>query len=94
MDCKSMYASIQPDRDTYGNNMYAVANMDASDIKYLRIGKIIPSDLSFVASNYIEFLSPGPASNDTITLSPSLHADGLDCIQCTREQEWKRKEVL
>ena len=47
---KGTYVYVRPHRHTYGNYMYTVAQVDSSDIRCRCIGKIIPRDLSHVAS--------------------------------------------
>ena len=56
------------------------------------IGKIIARDLSLVASRLYRMAITRLQSRAAITLSLSLGADHLGCINCTREKERKREE--
>jgi hypothetical protein len=56
------------------------------------IGKIIARDLSLVESRLYRMAITRPQSRVAVTLSPSLGADLLGCINHTREK--KRKESI
>jgi hypothetical protein len=82
--CKGAYASVRPYRHTYGN--YGIRLQTWTRVIVNRyIGKIIARDLSLVASQLYRM---------AVTLSPSLGADLLGCINRTREKERKGKKAL
>ena len=56
------------------------------------IGRIVASDPSLVASRLYRMAVTRPQSRVAVTLSPSLGADLLGCINRTREKE--RKESI
>jgi transposase InsO family protein len=56
------------------------------------IGKIIARDLSLVARRLYRMAVTRPQSRVAVTLSPSLGADLLGCMNRTREKERKGKK--
>jgi len=68
--------------------------VDASDRRCRCIGKIIAGDLRLVASRLYRMAITRPGSRVAVTLSPSLGADLLDCMNRTREQERNGKKAL
>jgi hypothetical protein len=87
--CKGTYACVRPHRYTYGNYRNTVANVDASDSRCRCICKIIARDLWLVASRLYRMAVTRPGSRAAITLSPSLGAPLLGCINHTRGKEGK-----
>jgi len=87
--CKGTYASVRPHLHTCGNYRKTVANVDASDSRCRCICKIITRDLRLVASRLYRMAVTWPGSRASVTLSPSLGADLLGCINHTREKERK-----
>ena len=69
-----------------------VANVDASDVRCRYIGKNIARDLTLVASRLCRMANTQPASRAAVTLSPSVGADHLGCINRTTEK--KREESI
>jgi len=68
--------------------------VDASDSRCRCIGKIIARDLRLEASRLYRMAITRPRSRAAVTLSSSLSADLLGCINRTREKERKGKEAL
>jgi len=68
--------------------------VDSSDSKYRCIRKMITRDLSLVASRLYRMAITRPQSHVAVTLSPSLGADLLGCINRTRQKERKGKKAL
>jgi len=89
--CKGMYACVLPYRYTYGNYRNTVANVDASGSRCRCLGKIIARDLRLVASRLYRMTVSRLGSRTTVTLSPSLGADLLGCINRIRDKERKEK---
>jgi len=87
--CKGTYACVRPHRYTYGNYRNTVANVDASDSMCRCIGKIIARDLRLVASRLYRMAVTRPWSRAAVTLTLSLGADLLGCINHTREKKRK-----
>jgi len=87
--CKGTYACVRPHRYTYGDYRNTVANVDASDGRCRCIGKIIASDLSLVATQLYRIAVTRPGSRAAITVSLSLGADLMGCINRTREKDRK-----
>jgi len=94
LQCKGTYACVRPHRYTYGIYWNTVANVDASDSGCRCIGKIIARDLRLVASRLYRTAVTRPGSRAAVTLSPSLGADLLGCINRIREKERKGKESI
>jgi len=92
--CKGAYACVRPHRYTYGNYWNTVANVDASDIRCRCIGKIIARDLRLMASRLYRMAVTRPGSRAAVTLSPSLGADLLGCINRTRERKGNQRKAL
>jgi len=68
--------------------------VDSSDSTYRCIGKIIARDRSLVASRLYRMAVTRPQSRVAVTLSPSLGADLLGCLNRTRETERTGKKAL
>jgi len=91
--CKGTYASVRPHRHMYGN--YGIRLQTWTRVIVNRcIRKIIARDLSLVASRLYRMPITRPQSHVAVSLSPSLGADLLGCIICTREKERKGKKAL
>jgi len=89
--CKGTYASVRPDRHMYCN--YGIRLQTWTRVsKYKCIGKNIARDLSLVARQLYRMAVTRPQSRVAVTLSPSLGADLLGCINRTREKERKGKQ--
>jgi hypothetical protein len=89
--CKGPYACVRPHRYMYGIYWNTVANVDASDSRCICICKNIARDLRLVASRLYRMAVTRPGSRAAMTVSPSLGADLLGCINRTRDQ--KRKGI-
>jgi len=87
--CKSTYACVRPHKYTYGDYRNMVANMDARDSRCRCIGKIIAVDLRLMASRKYRTAVTWPGSRAAMTLSLSLGAHLLGCINCIREKKRK-----
>jgi len=87
--CNGTYACVRAHRYTYDNYRNTVANVDTSDSRCRCIGKIIARDLRLVASRLYRMAVTRPWSRAAVTLSLSLGADLLGCINRTREKETK-----
>jgi len=93
VDCKGTYASARPYRHTYGNDGIRLQTWTRVIVNRC-IGKIIARDLSLVASWLYRWPLLGPGSRAAVTLSLSLGADLLGCINRTREKERKGKQRM
>jgi hypothetical protein len=85
---------VWPHRYMYGNYWNTVANVDASDIRWRCIGKVIARDLRLVASRLYKTAVTRPGLHAAMTLSPSLGTDLLGCIISTREKERKARKAF
>jgi hypothetical protein len=68
---------------------YPVTNVDLSESKYRYTGKIFARDLGLLVSRLYRLAVTRPQSHVVVTLSPSLGADLLCCINNTRDKERK-----
>jgi len=86
---KGTYARVRPHRYTYGIYWNTVANVDASDSRCRCRGKIIARDQRLVACRLYRMAVTRPGSGAAVTVSPSLDADLLGCINRIRDKEGK-----